>query len=94
MGMKAIADERELPAPPFNPDTPTAGRLEYIRHLIDPRVLIACRSGECFVRLDGQKWKHAGWTVARNDKGMTEHEIGTAKDDLKVYDYQEQMQSA
>jgi hypothetical protein len=86
--INTITNERALPAPDAREYIPAKGlTFEYVRHLIDPRVMIACRSGDCYAREDGQKWKHSGWKVTRYEDGRVEHEMGAAKDDLKVFEY-------
>jgi hypothetical protein len=91
-----IETERDLPAQDFNPDfMPKTGlTLEYIRHAIDPRVMIACRTGQCYARADGQRWKHSGWKVTREEDGRVTHAMGFCKDDHKVYDYAQDAHAA
>ncbi len=53
----------------------------YTRTLIDPRYLQDGKTGDLYVRKDGQPWPHCGYKVQKTQAGTLEKIPATAPED-------------
>ena len=63
------------------------GQSYYVRSKIDPRALIASKSGDVYVRRDGAKWEWPGYKVRQDVSGTVTCTPAPAWYDDKHYPY-------
>lgn len=68
--MLEIPGYEALPSLPPMPSY--VNRREYIRSKSDPRVLIACHDGTCYVRRDGAAWEWPAYQIDRDRDNVGE----------------------
>lgn len=69
MAIQEVKDETALP---FERVNTTRNHWDWIRHKIDPTILIDCASGQCYSRRDGARWEWPAYRVDRNRDGEWE----------------------
>lgn len=61
--IQEILDETALPYPS---DHPSRNYFDWLRHKIDPTVLIDCMTGQCYRRRDGARWHYPAYRVEKS----------------------------
>lgn len=79
--IRIIDDEFALPAP----DEDLFRTFEYVRSLSLPTTLIDAKSGDGYVRRDGENWEHAGYKVQREATNRVKRTPATAPEDHATY---------
>jgi len=78
-----IDDEYDLPTAKENDATQA---LWYVRSKCDPHILIGCKTGDNFLRRDGDLWEWPGYKIIRDPKnGLIERASATGPEDMIRY---------
>lgn len=77
----AIQEVKDVAALPFAEDV----YAYWVRHKIDPTVLINGRSGDCYARRDGLRWEHPAYQVNRKGQPANTIQPHTAPEDFEIY---------
>lgn len=82
--MREVESEKDLPCPAFEA---TRKRHDFLRSKSDPRVMMDCRSGECFTLRSGQNWERPAYQYLRAGYDVPWESIAstTAYADSDVY---------